>query len=180
MQLQGGHTLSGPPSEHSEVILVERQRWYAFVWDPPLSVYCRELMLSRLVVACARSCVCFEFVFELNVKFTIIPWEDTSFVLVGSCIMVAQCLVVDWCTNTYRVARLIVSHLISSHQNVFVFLFLYQFSIFVPSIEFTFSIFFFLLHFHPFYFSIFHWPFMTLQPRDMSHLFPHVFSDVFH
>ena len=32
--------------------------------------------------------------------------------------MVAQCLVVDWCTNNCRVAQLVVSHLISSHPSV--------------------------------------------------------------
>ena len=85
---------------------------------PPLSVYCPELMSSRLVVACARCCVCFEFDFELNVKFTVNSWEDTSFVFVGSFLMVAQCLVVDSCTNTCRVAQLVVSHLISSHPSV--------------------------------------------------------------
>ena len=67
-------------------------------------------MLSRLVFACDLSCVCF----ELNEIFTVDSWEDTFFVLVGSCIVVAQCLVVDWCTNTCRVARLTVLHLISS------------------------------------------------------------------
>ena len=67
-------------------------------------------MLSRLMFACDRSCVCF----ELNETFTVNSWADTFFVLVGSCIVVAQCLVVDWCTNTCRVARLIVPHLISS------------------------------------------------------------------
>ena len=70
-------------------------------------------MLSRLVVACPRSCVCFEFELGLNVKFIVDSWKDTSFVLVGNCTVVAQCLVVDWCTNTCRVARLIV--FISSH-----------------------------------------------------------------
>ena len=76
-----------------------------------------ELMLSGLVVACARSCVCFEYEFELNVKFTVNSWEDTPLVLGGSFMVVAQCLVADWCTNTCRVARLIVSHLISSHPS---------------------------------------------------------------
>ena len=36
------------------------------------------------------------------------------FVLVAGCIVLPQRLVVDWCTNTCRVARLIVPHLISS------------------------------------------------------------------
>ena len=31
LQLQGGEAMNGPSSEHSEVILVERQRWCAFV-----------------------------------------------------------------------------------------------------------------------------------------------------
>ena len=36
-------------------------------------------------------------------------WEDTSFVLASSCVVVAQCLVVDWWQDTCRGSRLIVS-----------------------------------------------------------------------
>ena len=51
------------------VIVVFQSLWCAFVWVLPLSVYCPELMLSRHEVACARSCVCFEFKFKLDAKF---------------------------------------------------------------------------------------------------------------
>ena len=51
-----------------------------------------ELELSGLAFACDRSCVRFEF----SETFTVNSWKGTSFVLVGSCVVVRQCLVVDW------------------------------------------------------------------------------------